>query len=166
MQNACVVMNEQHYKIWVAQLPSLTATQCSDVITRLKLCLQATKQPSGKQEFADRVLQAICSVMIKNKVECPSVISLRKSSAYAIASKNQKFYNLSIFFDSISKSKLVQDQILKEAIGLLYYDMLQWDIAVSAHTVLKQIHRIPSVLNRAFPGYATSNVLTKLVKGG
>ena len=159
-------MDEQQYKQWIAQIPSLSAKQCSDVLTRFKLLLpSAAKELNGKAKFSDRVLQAICTVLNKNKVECPNPITLRKSSAYVSASP--KFNDLKIFFDNISKSKLVQDQILREGVNLLYHDLLQWQgIAISSHLLLKHTHRIPSVLNRSFPGYAASGLLQKIVKGG
>ena len=111
-----------------------------------------------------RVLNAICFVMIKLNVDSPSVSSLQKSAAYA--SSKSKFDDLEVFFKQISKSKLIQDHILKAAIELLYFDLVNWQgIAISSHTLLRQIHRVPATLNRHFPGYANSGMLTKLVKG-
>lgn len=159
-------MSPEEYKQWISKLPRLTSQQCEDLSIRIKLLSKTTnKQSNGKQEFSDRILNTICNVMKKRNVETPSLSTLRKSAAYE--SSKGKFVDLSVFFESISKSKLVQDSILKEAVDLLYLDLLQWKgVAVSSHLLLKQIHRIPSVLNRSFPGYAQSGMLTKLVKGG
>lgn len=158
-------MNETNYKEWIAQLPSLTKEQASELVTRVKLLSSGKVKPAnGKQEFGDRLLQIICDVMRKNNVETPSPINLRKSAAYGQASG--KLQDLQVFFELISKSKLVQDSILKEAVQLLYNDLLQWQgVAISSHTLLKQIHRIPATLNKNYPGYAASGMLTKIVKG-
>lgn len=156
-------MNQEQFKLLIGQVPQLTKEQLSELAMRIKLLSDVTKSYAGKQEFGNRVLQAIADVMKKQNVETSSAHSLRKSAAYVGA--KDKLQDLSVFFDSISKSKLVQDQILREAIQLLYHDLLQWQIAVSSHTMLKQIHRIPSVLNKSFPGYAASGLLQKIVKG-
>lgn len=158
-------MEKEKYRQFVSELPLLTTVQLSDLTTRVKLLSKTIiKNNAGKQDFGIRVLYTICDVMKKNNVECPSISVLQRSSAYV--SSVAKINDLAEFFESISKSKIVQDQILREAINLLYHDLLQWQgISISSHTILKQIHRIPSVLNKSFPGYAASGLLVKIVKG-
>ena len=158
-------MNSEIYKNWVNELPKLSVGQLSDLSARIKLLAKtAIKDHDGKQVFGDRVLQVICDVMKRNGLETPSPVTLKKSSAYVNA--KAKIEDLATYFEKISKQKLVQDSILKVAIDLLVTDMQQWQgVAVSSHSVLKQIHRIPSMLNRSFPGYAASGLLTKIVKG-
>ena len=157
-------MNPAQFKTWAAELPTLTKEQLSELLSRVKLLSNsAVKEHDGKSDFGIRVLQAICEVMKRQQIET-SLTTLRKSSAYA--NVGDKIKDLAIFFDTISKSKLVQDQILREAIGLLYFDLLNWkDVAISSHTIIQQIHRIPSVLSKHYPGYIASGLLTKIVKG-
>lgn len=157
-------MDQDQYKLWVGSLPMLTAAQVSDLSTRIKLLGKTSaKAHTGKQEFGARALQAICDVLKKNNVEAPSVFVLQKSSAYVAA--KPKFDDLSVFFEGISKSKLVQDSILRTSIELLYFDLVQWQgVSISSHTILKQIHRIPATLNRSFPGYAAEGLLILIVK--
>ncbi len=159
-------MNQEQYKTWVGGLVSLTQEQLADLQSRIKiLSSTASKETNGKSDFGLRVLQAICDVLRKQGTESPSVHTLKKSSAYV--SCNGKMTDLQSFFEGVSKNKLVQDAILKIAIELLYTDLLNWKgVAVSSHTIIKQIHRIPSVLNCHFPGYAQSGLLTKLVHNG
>lgn len=158
-------MSPEQYQQWVKELPQLSVGQLSELSTRIKLLSKtATNEHTGKQEFGDRVLQAVCDVMKRNNLETPHPVTLKKSSAYVNA--KAKIEDLSTYFEKISHLKLVQDSILKVAIELLLFDMLQWQgVAVSSHSLLKQAHRIPSMLNRAFPGYAQSGFLTKIVKG-
>jgi hypothetical protein len=133
----------------------------TDLKARISI-LGATSTTNGKQDFGDRIVAALCSVLRKHNVETPSTLALKKSSAYS-ASKN-KIHDLATFFESISSSKLIQDQVLKTAIELLYFDLLNWKgISVSSHTLLNQMHRLPSTLNRHFPGYAQSGLLTKVI---
>lgn len=158
-------MQESEYIEWVRQLPKLTPTQLNDVKARFRLLDQVSVVIAnrGKKEFGDRVTQAICDVLSRLGVEHPSQSVLRKSSAYAAS--REKFDNLASFLEAASPHRLVQDQLLKKAIELLYFDLVQWQgIAISAHTVLSQIHRIPATLNKHFPGYAASGLLLKIVK--
>ena len=157
-------VNPAQFKLWVGLVPTLTAEQTSELLTRFKLLSKTNDKPHvGKQQFGERVLQALCTVLRKNNVETPSVTTLRKSAAYV--NSREKLQDLQTFFEKISQSKMVQDAILKEAIQLLYYDLVQWKgVSISSHTMLKQIHRIPATLNKSFPGYAASGMLTKIVK--
>lgn len=156
-------MNQEQYKTWVGGVVSLTQEQLADLQTRIKiLSSTADKETNSKSDFGLRVLQVLCDIMRKYGTETPSVHTLKKSSAYV--SCNGKMADLQSFFEGISKNKLVQDAILRIAVDLLYTDLLNWKgVAVSSHTIIKQIHRIPSVLNRHFPGYLQSGLLTKLV---
>ena len=158
-------MDQQQFKLWIAELPTLTSTQLDELSTRFKLLSRtAVAEHKGKSDFGVRVLQAIVDVMKKNNVETTTVNVLKRSSAYV--SSTAKIENLRIFLESISLSKLVQDQILRVGIELLFYDLLNWQgFAISSHTLLNQIYRIPSTLNKNFPGYAASGILVKIVKG-
>lgn len=101
-------------------------------------------------------------VLKKHGVECPNENTLKRSSAYV--QSRDKFEDLATFFETISNQKIIQDAVLRESIQLLYYDLLNWKtVAISSHTILKQIHRLPSTLHRHYPGYAASGLLVKLV---
>lgn len=157
-------MNEQKYKDWVLQLTKLSSEQLNDLSNRIKLLSFASEKTfDGKADFGVRATEAICKVLRGRGTECPSPNTLRKSQAY-VSSRN-KFDDLAAFFNKMSSQRLVQDAILVEAIGLLYDDLLQWQgIAISSHTLLQQCHRLPATLNKAFPGYAASGLLSKIVK--
>jgi hypothetical protein len=159
-------MNQDKYKLWVSELSALTLEQLTDLNSRIKILFDVSvKEHNGKQDFGLRLLSIICVVLRKNKVETPTPYTLQKSQAYVNA--KAKIYDLGLFFESLSQSKLVQDAILKEAVALLYADLFNWQgVAISSHTLLNQVHRIPSTLNKHFPGYAESGLLTKLIKGG
>lgn len=155
------IMNKPEFQQWVKELPNLTKDQASEVLSRIKL-LGVSKEYDGKEDFGTRVLQAIKTVLLKNNIENPSIYTLKKSVAYVNA--KGKMEDLSAFFDNISKSRMVQDAILREAISLLYYDLVNMNVSISSHTILNHIHRIPATLNRHFPGYTMSGLLTKIVQ--
>ena len=157
-------MDDTDFRLWVAQIPSLNHTQTKELLARVKI-LSGTGPASGvgKSEFGPRVCASICHVMRKHGVDLASPHVLQRSSAYASA--KDKIVDLASYFESISSKRIIQDQILKLAIDLLYVDLLNWQkVAISPHTMLQQIHRIPATLNRYFPGYAQSGLLSALVK--
>ena len=153
------LVDKGEYQEWVKSLSVLSASQLSDLSARLKIL--TPKEFDGKSDFGIRVLQAICDVMTKNNVEVCNIHTLRKSSAF-VQSKD-KIKDLGTYFEQIDKTRLVQDAILHQAIDLLYHDLVQWKgVAISSHLVLKQIHRIPATLNKAFPGYGPQ-LLTAII---
>ena len=156
-------MDDKQYRDWVASLTELNQVQLSDVSNRLKiLSFATTKEFNSKSDFGVRVTEAICRSFRSMNVECPSPNTLRKSSAYSGA--KDKFDDLAAFFEKISQNKLVQDRALVIAIEGLYVSLQGWGIAVSSHTILQQVHRLPSILNQQFPGYSASNLLHKIVR--
>ena len=52
-----------------------------------------------------------------------------------------------------------QHALLRLGLQLLYDDMTDRQLAVSARTLLANIHRVPAVLNKAFPNYAKAGLL-------
>lgn len=153
-------MDATEYADWVKKLPQLSAEQQSDTLTRMKL-LGVSASSSGKKEPGDRVVSAICDEFRRLGVEHPSPTVLKKSTAYA--SSKPKFESVLSFLEGASKQRIVQDALLKHAIDLLYHDLLQWNVPITAHTLISQIHRIPGTLNRHYPGYAQSGLLSKVV---
>ena len=158
-------MNQEQYKKWISELPNLSVEQLTNLNSRIKLLFDvAVVERNGKADFGMRLLNALCSVLRKHRVETPSIHTLAKSPVYA-ASK-AKIHDLADFFEGVSKSKLIQDAILAIGIGCLYDDMLSWTgTSISSHTLLRHVHRIPAALNKNYPGYAASGLLPKLVKG-
>lgn len=157
-------MKDDQYREWIKGAASLTTPQIKDLTNRIKVLSNVRSDFSGKQDFGDRVLNAVADVLRKKHVDAPSVNLMRKSAAYAVS--KEKAVALSNFIALCSHSKLVQDRILRLGLSLLYDDMLQWqNVTVSPHTLLQQIHRIPATLNRHFPGYAAAGLLIKVVKG-
>lgn len=148
----------------MARVPELDQTQSAALLARLKILSGGDQRPaSGKSDFGARVCSAICHVLNKQGVDFVSPHVLQRSAAYGHA--KDKFADLAKFFEGVSDKKLGQDQILREGIELLYRDLLHWKVAISPHTLLQQIHRVPATLSRHYPGYAESGLLHMLIKG-
>ena len=158
--------NDSFNKI-VQSLPTLSATERGTLLERLKLLQTLSNTDknavNGKRDDAARVLTAICEVLQKIGVEYPSLDVLRKSSSYV--SFARKLPDLMEFLSHVGNDRIAQDALLKIALELLYYDMVNWQGAViSAITLMSHIHRIPATISRHFPGYAASGLLSMIIR--
>jgi hypothetical protein len=62
-------------------------------------------------------------------------------------------------------NKTAQRALFKLGLRLLHKDMEERRIAISYLSYLNEVHRIPGVINRAFPGYAQAGRLTLIIRG-
>lgn len=154
-------MNDAEYKAWVRGLISLSPTQLSDLQGRMKILGPVPAGPNDNP-FVRRVADIIITVLLKYGAESMSPVALAK---YAANPKHKtKLEDLAAYLRAVSDKRLVQDKILKVAVGLLYHDLLNWQkVAISPYTLINQIHRIPATINRHFPGYAASGMLEIIV---
>ena len=60
--------------------------------------------------------------------------------------------------------KTAQRALLRLGIGLLHHDLVNMGWAVSSRTLMAHIHRMPAAINRGFPGYAQSGLLSMIVR--
>ena len=160
-------MTDNNFNKIVQSLPTLSATERGSLLERLKL-LQSISSPkeaatNGKRDIESRVLTIVCNTLRELGVEYPSLDVLRKSSAYP--SFQRKLPDLLEFLSHVSDSRVQQDALLKIALELLYNDMVNWqDAVISAHTLMSHIHRIPATVNRHFPGYSSSGMLSWIIR--
>jgi hypothetical protein len=63
------------------------------------------------------------------------------------------------------KAKLAQQRaILSIAIRLLHQDLAEMKVAISPSTLARNLHRIPAVLDKAYPGYARFGALASILR--
>lgn len=62
------------------------------------------------------------------------------------------------------KTRVQQEGLLRIGIGLLRDNLEQMGWPTSSATIMAHIHRLPSVLNREFPGYASAKMLHLVVR--
>jgi hypothetical protein len=156
-------MTPGDYHQWIVQLPVLTSEQLNDVRTRIGLLKShPAAGASGARDFSDIVLEAITDVTRKLNIETASFTRLKKNAAYG--PYKAKANDLKKTFAGMTRVQ--QTSILNMAVELLYNDMLEWGIAVSAVTLMRHIHRLPATINKHFPGYIQSGLLLKLIRRG
>ena len=124
-------------------------------------------------EFANFTLGVIVEVMQSKGADTTHAGMLVKTQQWPPfrakfhddARPGDRVGSLTTFFDRVVKrNRVAQHALMRISIGLLYEDLVQMNIAVSSRAVMAHIHRIPSVLNKAFPGYASAGLLPLVVR--
>lgn len=141
-------------------LKSLTAV--SDDPAQVALPLGVNKATTD----ADRVLESLCMMMRKVGVEQAQVSVLKSTTGYkSFADKCPAVIEFIVSaFPANHEHRGVHERgLLQIGLRLLYEDLRRMGIAVSARTLMQHVHRVPAVVNAAFPGYAESGLLHKIV---
>ena len=119
------------------------------------------------EEMAIFCLDAIVEHMRSKGADTASRGMLMKTMAFTAF--HQKFREgLAVFFENAAPKHVQRMAILRMAVSLLYDNLEAMGVAVSSRTVMAHVHRLPAVLNQAFPGYAASGKLhlsTRLENG-
>jgi len=111
----------------------------------------------------DFILETMQRVLSSMGVEHTSVATLRGSPQYAAF--KQKAPAIVAYLDSACPTNRVkQIAVLSIGVRLLYENLASQGFPVSSRFLMTHIHRLPSVMNRAFPGYARAGLLNLLVK--
>lgn len=108
------------------------------------------------------VIHGIRSVLQSLGVEYPGMGLLQRAPEYS--SFKEKIPGLMEYLRKAHPQRRCQFIILRLGIKLLLDNLRQLGLAISARALLRHIHRLPSVLNAAFPGYAEAGMLGMLIK--
>jgi len=143
-----------------ALLPTLSAAELRDVRAGVQslLSLAPAEPESDLDTDQFQVLAAVTEVLRSLGAEQVSVPVL-KMAAVRDRSLPGKVRDLMAYIHDGHPSKSGRAALLRLGIQLLYEDMTSRRNAVSARTILANIHRVPAVLNKAFPNYAKAGLL-------
>lgn len=109
----------------------------------------------------DWVLMGICDYMRSNQIDLAGVQQLTSGKHYDTF--KQKLPALHKYL-RYAGNKVAQRALLRLGIGLLHHDIVQIGLAVSSRLMMSHVHRIPGVINRAFPGYAQAGLLHMIIR--
>lgn len=110
----------------------------------------------------DWVLDAIATKMQELGLDM-SKPSLLRRGAHFSAFKD-KVPALMAYLKRVGDSKTRQRALLYVGVDLLQEDVANIGLAVTSRTIMLHLHRLPSVINRQFPGYAQSNYLRFVIQ--
>lgn len=116
----------------------------------------ATNELQGLDE-SDMLLDVIFQVMRGRGLDMSGPPGLKKSSGFPAF--RLKVAELHPFLALACPGRVARRALMQTAIELLVDNLHAMNVAVSSRTVMSHIHRIPAVLDLAFPGYAVAGRL-------
>lgn len=145
-------------------LPKLSLDELRLLLGKVKVLIELTpidNSPAAIVDDETLVLSCICEQLGHVAAEYVSKEALR--SHRGIAAFREKIPGLMRYLAATSESRTEQRAILRMGIELLYEQLTEMNVPASARLVMAHIHRVPSVLNNAFPGYARAGLLHWIV---
>jgi len=123
----------------------------------------------AKEATADHTAFMLCDMIatfMKNAgADFTSSFVLRKTPQYS--SFRQKVVEDGMhdyFHKAMGNNRVRTRALMRLSVGLLYDNLLAMSLPVSSRLMLAHAHRIPSVINTAFPGYAENGMLHMVIK--
>lgn len=108
------------------------------------------------------MLGAVADYMRDRGIDATSVSLLRGQRGYrAFAAKVPAIAK----FLKPCGARVKQRALLHVGIELLFADLQKIGLAATSRLVMAHAHRIPAVINRAFPGYAQQGLLHLIIRG-
>ena len=149
----------------LAALPTMTPTQLRQVQARTIFLLATTGGSAGIEEERRALYQTISDVL--------KSLHLKNSPPWAVFKKN-RFYNhyntsydlLEDFmvenFEGMSTPERIQ--FYRLVLRILVRDLKRIGVEVSIGSITTNLGRVPSLIDRAFPGYIESGMMSKVLR--
>ena len=146
-------------------------------LARIKAALRAREQftpipepekaRNGLQAVADGVLvdtmlEAIIAVARASGLEFAIMQQLKRSAGYAAF--RTKVQELDEYLKPFKANRIELRAFLELAVDLLFKNLADMGVAVSARTAMSHIHRLPAVVDKAFPGYYRAGMMKWIIK--
>ena len=153
------VIEDVKQRIRMANLGKKELLHLRNYITFLISTPLSTENSNIEDESFDakRMLELICKFLAKEGIEFTEAYQYAKIEG--IKAFRDKVPSIMRYVNKASKKRTEQEDLISLGIKLLYEDLVDMKVAVSARTIIHQIHRLPAVINRAFPGYAQAELL-------
>lgn len=108
------------------------------------------------------VLGAIADYMRDKGIDATSVPLLRRQRSYSAF--RDKVPAITQYLKPAG-DRNTQRALLTIGIELLYEDLQKLGLAITSRSMMAHVHRIPGMINRAFPGYASQGFLSMIIRG-
>jgi len=146
-------------------VPKLTPAECAQVASAMKAAgvlgpVKAVADEGTSDELW--VLQSITKWMQDRAFDLSGIEQLKKTAGYK--SFREKVPPVVSYIRRIGKDRNTQRAFLNIGIELLHEDLITITIAATSRTMMLHSHRIPAVLNRAFPGYLQAGLMHMILR--
>lgn len=108
------------------------------------------------------LLNEIVQFCRHNGNDMVSLEVLRASQDFVAFS--QKVPAVTEWLDKAKIGKAQRRLMLNMALGLLYEEKTKMRLACSARVLMREVHRLPAVVDASFPGYAKAGLLQMIVR--
>lgn len=147
------------------QINELTRSDLQRAHEHIKVRLAHGIAAKGKATKAESMVQSVLGVIIDecrrsglDQLSSPS--HLLKAAGFRLFKTKIEEQGVGDFLStSALNNKVKANALTRLSVNLLIQDMERMGVAVSARTLMNHIHRLPAVLNKAFPGYAAAGLL-------
>jgi len=147
-------------------MKSLDGPELDELEKRVKAAKQFKKEGKSTPKYdpdVDLVLESLVGTMSRLGVEYTPAVALKKAEMFP--SFAEKVPGLMKFVRKGAGSKNQQRVLLGLGFRLLYTSMTEFGWPTSSRLMMAHVHRVPSVINRNFPGYASAGLLGLLIGG-
>jgi hypothetical protein len=147
------------------QIGSLSSRDQDDLVKFIKAGRSlggsnaSPKKHDGRTSIEDVLLETISQYARDKGIEFVTVERLRASQQMKQAREKLAEGLEDYLRNAVAKNRIELRAFMKLAISLVFKEMAQLRLSASGRTVLAYVHRIPAVINKAFPGYASSGML-------
>lgn len=129
------------------------------------LPLGVRKEVDTTKADADKLLQIVCDVIRARGAEHAIPAMLKATPQYRSFAEKvpQVIAFAQTAFPGGARREMFERALLHNGVSLLFEDLRRMGIAITARTLMSHIHRVPAVINAAYPGYAEAGLLSKIV---
>lgn len=145
-------------------LPTLTQQQLAELAERIGALRQFKPIPDIiANDTSTMLIQCLQDAL--SRTGCPAPFYLFKNAATGEAYR-EKIKTLEVFMSDPNLTKQERYTVLRLSADLLCQDLQDNNVGLSPGTLCRCVHRIPMLINKAFPGYHRQGLLRMLMKEG
>ena len=148
----------------VKLLPRLSREQLHAVMARAGALSSMPGPQPGNSDDCDEslALECICAMMKSKGMEFATPVLLRKSPVFN-SFKTEKVPAVMAYLGRAGFTRNETRAMMQIGLELLMADLGRMGLMISGRALMSHFHRIPSLLNHAFPGYAEAGLLIQVL---
>ena len=144
----------------ISQLPFLSSDELDRLHQRIK-ALKGSSEPKMKKSNGAADVEMVQGV-ICHVLNSRGIMWSRKF--IKVEGQLDKVKSVIEYVEKAVHERIRQEALLIIAIDLLWQDMARQHLPTTGNTLLRNLHRIPAIMDCHFPGYAKAGLL-KLIIG-
>lgn len=144
----------------ISQLPFLSSDELDKLHQRIKT-LRGSSEPKIKKvngaADVEMVKDVICHVLNTRGI-------MWSSKFIRTEGQLDKVKLIIAYVEKAVHERIEQESLLIVSVDLLWQDMARQHLPTTGNTLIRNLHRIPAIMDCHFPGYAKSGLLRLIIK--